>query len=319
MKDNYRTRKRVRKKIRWSRLFLLIVIFSLIVWLGYFLCSSLYGFFVSDSNVTSKVFVPTGATADEKLLSSRINVLVMGVDGSEEDGLPHRTDSMILLSFNTVDKGVSMLSIPRDTRVQIPNHDGYDKINHAYAYGGEDLACQTVANFLNVPINKYVVINSNGFVQIVDALGGVGVFVENDMDYEDPYQGLQIHFKKGYQKLNGVDSLKYVRFRNDELGDIGRVLRQQKYLKAFIGELFSINGLSKIFYVKSTLEQSIKTDIDFSDSVKMANSFKAYGQEDIEFDMLPGEFATIGGVSYWVSDSYKIATELDKLNIPYIK
>lgn len=318
MRENYRTRKRVRKKIRWGRLFILLAFFSLIIWLGYFLCSSVYSFFnTEDDNI--QVIVPAGSKPDNSLLDSRINVLVMGIDGSENDGLPHRTDSMLLISFNTADKGVCVLSIPRDTRVQIPNHDGYEKINHAYAYGGEELACQTVANFLNVPIHKYVSMDSKGFMQVVDTLGGIGVFVENDMDYDDDKQGLSIHLKKGYQKLNGENCLKYVKFRNDELGDIGRVLRQQKFVKAFTSEMFSINGLSKIFYVKSTLEDSIKTNIDFITSFKIFNSFKSYNQEDIVVDMLPGEFATIGGVSYWVSDSYKIATELEKLNIPYIK
>lgn len=318
MRENYRTRKRVRKKIRWGRLFILLAFFSLIIWLGYFLCSSVYSSFnTEDDNI--QVIVPAGSKPDNSLLDSRINVLVMGIDGSENDGLPHRTDSMLLISFNTADKGVCVLSIPRDTRVQIPNHDGYEKINHAYAYGGEELACQTVANFLNVPIHKYVSMDSKGFMQVVDTLGGIGVFVENDMDYDDDKQGLSIHLKKGYQKLNGENCLKYVKFRNDELGDIGRVLRQQKFVKAFTSEMFSINGLSKIFYVKSTLEDSIKTNIDFITSFKIFNSFKSYNQEDIVVDMLPGEFATIGGVSYWVSDSYKIATELEKLNIPYIK
>lgn len=318
MRENYRTRKRVRKKIRWGRLFILLAFFSLIIWLGYFLCSSVYSSFnTEDDNI--QVIVPAGSKPDNSLLDSRINVLVMGIDGSENDGLPHRTDSMLLISFNTADKGVCVLSIPRDTRVQIPNHDGYEKINHAYAYGGEELACQTVANFLNVPIHKYVSMDSKGFMQVVDTLGGIGVFVENDIDYDDDKQGLSIHLKKGYQKLNGENCLKYVKFRNDELGDIGRVLRQQKFVKAFTSEMFSINGLSKIFYVKSTLEDSIKTNIDFITSFKIFNSFKSYNQEDIVVDMLPGEFATIGGVSYWVSDSYKIATELEKLNIPYIK
>ena len=318
MQEKYRTRKKVRKKIRWGRLIVLLAVFSLIIWLGYFLCSSLYSAFTSTDDHRA-VIVPVGSKPEKSLLESRINVLVMGIDGSENDGLPHRTDSMLLVSFNTVDKGVAILSIPRDTRVQIPNHDGYEKINHAYAYGGEDLARQTVANFLNVPVHNYVLMDSKGFIQIIDALGGIGVFVENDMDYEDPKQGLEIHLKKGYQKLNGENSLKYVKFRNDELGDIGRVLRQQKFLKAFISELFSVNGLSKIFYVKSTLEKSIDTNIDFTTAFKIANSFKSYSQDDLVVDMLPGEFATIGGVSYWVSDSYKIATELEKLNIPYIK
>lgn len=318
MQEKYRTRKKVRKKIRWGRLIILLAVFSLIIWFGYFLCSTMYSAFTASDDQT-QIIVPVSSKPDKSVLESRINVLVMGIDGSENDSLPHRTDSMLLVSFNTVDKGVSVLSIPRDTRVQIPNHDGYEKINHAYAYGGEDLARQTVANFLNIPVHNYVTMDSKGFIQIIDALGGIGIFVENDMNYEDPNQGLTIHLKKGFQQLNGEDSLKYVKFRNDELGDIGRVLRQQKFLKAFVGELFSLNGLSKIFYVKSTLENSIKTNINFITAVKINNSFKSYSHEDVVVDMLPGEFATIGGVSYWVSDSYKIATELDKLNIPYIK
>ena len=128
-----------------------------------------------------------------------------------------------------------MLSIPRDSRVKIDGH-GWDKINHAYAYGGSKLSKSVVEKLLGIPIEYTVVMNFQGFVRMIDALGGVTIDVEKRMYYSDPYdddRGLYIDLHPGVQKLNGKAAIEYVRYRDEE-GDIGRVARQQKFLTALL-------------------------------------------------------------------------------------
>ena len=161
----------------------------------------------------------------------------MGIDDGDSEAAesePKRTDAMMLASFDPEGNEVALVSMPRDTMVQIPGHKGYDKINAAYAYGGVMLAKQTVANLLRVPIHYYVLVDWRAFKESIDLIGGVDLYVDKDMYYEDPYADLVIDIKHGYQHLNGELAGQYVRFRKDELGDIGRVQRQQKFMLSLI-------------------------------------------------------------------------------------
>lgn len=312
-------RKSLKRKVRWGRMVAVLLAVTCLLLMAAGMVSFVnYMFFAPPE--TTAVTLPHGKTAGSEFLKNNINILVMGLDGQKGDGAdkPRRSDSVLLCSFDTENKNVACLSIPRDTRARIPQK-GIDKINHAYAYGGAALSRQTVADFLNVPVSYHVVLDNESFMQIVDILGGIGVYVENDMDYEDPYQGLYIHIKKGYQKLNGEDSIKYVRYRSDELGDVGRVLRQQKFMKAFCEELFSVNGIFKLPYLQPVFAEAVKTDLSAYALFKMMLSFKKYSKEGIKFEMLPGEFETVDDVSYWITDPVDVMHELDKLGIKYLK
>ena len=310
-----------KKKLRWGRLFLLVALLAILLWCVYgFFSITSYVFFNDD--YLSKVVRPVDKQVSDDFLQRQMNVLVLGLDGSDgadDPSNPRRTDTILLVSFDLEQKGVSVLSIPRDTRLQIAGKKGYDKVNHAYVYGGEKLSRQTIANFLNVPIHHSVVLDAKGFMQIVDVLGGVGLYVENEMNYEDPYQGLSIHLKKGYQRLSGEQSIKYIKFRSDELGDIGRVLRQQKFLKAFAAELFSFKAVSKSSYLKDAFTQAILTDMTLPSVVKAGRAFKKYSQDGVVFEVLPGGFATIGGVSYWATDRQEVSAVLKRLGINEIE
>ena len=125
---------------------------------------------------------------------------------------------------------IRALSIPRDTRVSIENV-GVSKVNHAYAYGGIKLLRKTVSDFLSIPIHNHIIINSNGIKKLIDEVGGVNVFIENEMKYDDFAGDLHINFKSGDNHLDGENLLKYVRFRNNSKGDIGRIERQQQVTK----------------------------------------------------------------------------------------
>ena len=318
---NFQPRRKVlKKKLRWGRFFVLFILLGGISLAGYGVFS-LLDFLYFTKLDTSKVTTPQNARLDPQMLETRINVLLLGLDGRKEDGTdkPQRTDSILFVSFNTKDKKVTALSLPRDTLVKIPLKKGQEKINHAYSYGKEALSRQVVADFLRVPVHYHAVMDAECFMNIIDILGGIGLYVENDLDYEDPYQNLYIHIKKGYQKLNGEQAIKYIRFRSDELGDVGRVLRQQKFLKAFCEQFFSFQNIVKLPYLKPVFEKMLQTDVTLLGFIKMAFSFKQYSKDGIDFEMLPGEFETIDDISYWVCKPEQMRATLDKWDIEYVK
>jgi len=153
----------------------------------------------------------------------RINVLVMGVDARKGEKMA-RADTMMLCSVDTEKNLVSILSIPRDTRVRVPGQ-GWEKINSTTLFGGPSLAMRTVSDLLGgIKVNNYVITNYDGFKDIVDALGGVTIDVKERMYHEDPQDGgiYTINLKPGIQRLNGDKALQFVRYRGYALGDIGR-------------------------------------------------------------------------------------------------
>ena len=227
--DNLPQRPHRKRRLRWGRLVFFIVLLAAVVTAGFWGAVWCYDNLIAPPKV-DVVGADSKITADETL-NSRINVLLLGIDDGDSEAAesePKRTDAMMLASFDPEGNEVALVSMPRDTMVQIPGHKGYDKINAAYAYGGVILAKQTVANLLRVPIHYYVLVDWRAFKESIDLIGGVDLYVDKDMYYEDPYADLVIDIKHGYQHLNGELAGQYVRFRKDELGDIGRVQRQQK-------------------------------------------------------------------------------------------
>jgi len=174
---------------------------------------------------------------------SRLNILCMGLDRNWTDkDLPYskgtRTDTMIVANLDLMTEKVQVLSVPRDMRVEIPGHR-VSKINDAYRFGGVDLTLETVKEFLQIPMDYYVLVKLGAVQRFVDAIGGITIDVEKDMDYEDNWGKLFIHLKKGPQHLNGEQVEGYMRFRHDAESDFGRMRRQQQAMKAVLARLQS--------------------------------------------------------------------------------
>ena len=121
---------------------------------------------------------------------------------------------MIVASFDPKEHKISLISLPRDTMVILPGHTQYEKLNSAYTYGGVAMAKQTIANLLRIPIHYYALANWQGFIEIINLIGGVDLYVDKDMRYEDPYANLKIDIKHGYQHLDGEKSGQYSASRN---------------------------------------------------------------------------------------------------------
>jgi LCP family protein required for cell wall assembly len=241
-------------------------------------------------------------------LETPVNLLLLGSDisydgrGRSVDTGPTRSDTMMLAHIDPGKNEVGILSIPRDTRVLIPEHNYYDKINSAYAYGGEMLARKTVANLTGAPVHHYVSLKVNGLMNIVDILGGVDIDVEKDMHYIDNTAKLNINLKKGRQTLNGQQAHGYVRFRHDEIGDIGRVQRQQRFVNAVAEKLLSPSTIVKLPELVNEVQKNIVTDLTNTEMLKIGYFLKGLKKEQIKMVMLPGSFGNIRGASYWIID-----------------
>ena len=233
--------------------------------------------------------------------NERVNIMLMGVDERKED--VGRSDTLMVASIDSKEDTVSLLSIPRDTRVQIKRH-GYDKINAAYAYGGEKLSQSTLESFLGIDINHYVIVSTDSFAKMIDAIGGVDIDVEQRMFYEDPWDdngGLVIDLKPGMQHMNGDTAITYVRYRDEE-GDAGRVRRQQKFMRACLDKLSSPTIVMKLPEIIKEARNAVRTDLSVTQMIELAQTLKAAdeGSEGLKTGIVPGRWTYINGVSYLV-------------------
>lgn len=290
-----------RKKSRsvWPA-FLLVLCFALAATAGAMLASS--GLFDSGGkqNLISKSDRENRETQLIKA-KDKTTILVLGVDIREDD--VGRSDTMMIATVDPRLDQASLLSVPRDTRVRITGH-GFDKINAAFAYGGEPLAEKTVENFLGIDIDHYVIINTKSFVKIIDAIGGLDIDVEKRMYYEDPWDddgGLVIDLYPGVQHMDGKTAVTYVRYRDEE-GDIGRIHRQQKFMEACMDKIVSPEIVTKIPAVVREIVEAIDTDMTFRQLLEVAGALKAAQANGLQTDMVPGYPLYIDGISYWIPD-----------------
>lgn len=217
-------------------------------------------------------------------------ILVSGVD--DDNG---GSDTNILMAVDTVNGYVYGASIPRDSKAIIGGKA--HKINYAYNKGGTELLASTVSEQLGIPVDYTVCVNLQGFTALVDAIGGVDFEVPINMDYDDPIQGLSIHFKKGMQHLSGADALRVVRFRHNSDGtgygseDLGRMQTQQKFLKAVAKKMLSFENLiSNPRKYAEIFGQYVDTDLSVTDLAWFGMQVLGMGVDKIDFSTLPNEW-----------------------------
>ncbi len=232
-------------------------------------------------------------------LNVKKNIVVLGVDERSDD--VGRSDTLFVVMFDSNTKSASLLSVPRDTRVRIAGH-GWDKINHAYAYGGRELTQKTTEELLGIKINNYVMVDFKGFTGLVDAIGGIDIDVEKDMYYHDDWDGFTIDLKKGRQHLDGRTAIQYVRYRDEE-GDIGRIRRQQHFMMAVYDKIASADMLLHIPGLAKQLTSMVKTDLPLGDMMDLGKALHAMVKEKgLSMAMVPGTPKYIDGISYWLPD-----------------
>lgn len=234
------------------------------------------------------------------------SVLLLGVDERSNDS--GRSDTMIVITVNPEKQTMKMLSIPRDTRTEIIGHDTVDKINHAYAFGGVPMAMDTVENLLDIPLDYYVFINMEGFLQIIDTLGGVTI--ENDMDLTyDSY-----HFPKGELSLNGDEALIFSRIRyEDPRGDFGRQIRQRQIIEAVMKKASTPSVILKASDMLDVVGDNVRMNFTVKDLIQLQSIYKKMDSsiDQLSFEAEGGQM--IDQIWYYVPDEtelQQIQTEL---------
>ena len=227
------------------------------------------------------------------------NILVFGIDSNHYS---QRSDSIMLVHVDPIRKRTGVISIPRDTRVQIPTV-GISKINHAYARGGTALLKKTLSNFLNIPIHHHIQVDSTQLAELIDRIGGIEITVANDLSYSDLAGELDISITQGNQVLMGHDAVSYLRFRQDAKGDIGRIERQQTFVRAAIRQFLKPAQLLRVPSLISQLGDAVSTDLPLSSMTRLAMHFLTVAKtKSIETAVMPGAVVLVDGISYWRPD-----------------
>ncbi len=250
------------------------------------------------------------------VLQHKQNILIVGVDSNGENADKFkgtRSDTMILVNIDPSKHSINAISIPRDSKVYLAGDYGVQKINAAHALGGIDLTLKTVEDTLGIKVDKYVLVNNDGVKKLVDALGGVPVYIEKDMYYNDNTAGLHINLSKGLHVLNGDQVEGYLRFRKDGLGDIGRTSRQQWFVKAVLEKLQNPKKKKKIPEVLNIASIYVKTNLSLYEMSHLAAALRNIDMNDVEFATLPGAPSKKGYISYWILDPEKTQEVIDRM------
>lgn len=237
-----------------------------------------------------------------------VNILVMGIEplAAVKDTSPESfsgsSDTMLLLRVDPNDKSMRLLSIPKDSQVVIPDV-GLEKISLANPRGGPALAARVVSRTLNnVPIDRYIRLNTTALRELVNLMGGVEVFVPERMLYKDTAQKLEINLYPGWQTLNGEQAEQFVRFRNSKAGDLLRVQRQQILLKAVRDRLTSPAVLPRLPQLINMMQSYIDTNLSLEEVLALTNFCVGLEPENLQMVMLPGDLSPFSQDpnSYWL-------------------
>jgi LCP family protein required for cell wall assembly len=284
-------------------LFVLVVVGALAVggWLGY----RVHGQIASEGGGLGDTWrFVTDPQAYVFGKRKRLNILCLGVDYNHDSkGMQFskgaRSDTIIVLSLQADNHKVTALSIPRDLRVRVTDLGAQDKINSAFSLGGARRSRQVVSWFLDVPIDYALVVKVDAAKELVDALGGLKINVEKDMDYDDNWGNLHIHLKKGPRLLNGREVVGYCRFRHDAESDFGRMRRQQQVLRVVSARLSQSITPETIEKLVKIVRRNVSSDLSYSKMATLARLFRGMDKNNVKaqslvvqddpdsFDLLP--------------------------------
>jgi LCP family protein required for cell wall assembly len=270
-------------RIRWKRVTLLATAGIAAVIVG----------FVAFANLGERArHVVAVQTSHRAFHASKLNLLVLGYQDDE-----NTTDTVILAHLDVDRRTATLVSIPRDTWTAIPGH-GNDKINAAYAYGGAKASARAVSALLGgVPIDAIVALQPEGASQIVDAMGGINVNVDESMDYDDNNGALHIHLKKGEQYLTGSQVAGYLRFRHDAASDYGRMKRQQQVLKVMIAQLSQPQNWAKLPRILTFARKDMQTTLSNQQLIALLEVYRDVPDDNIRAFTLPSKPGWVGDAS----------------------
>ncbi|GAB0169783.1 LCP family protein [Lysinibacillus sp. CTST325] len=300
-KNMKRSKEKKSKKKIW-----LWIVGSLLTIFLIFIGTAYYTIQKTMNKINTPLLETTGdEDKEQKIVTKKdpFSVLMLGVDERKNDS--GRSDTMIVITVNPEKHTMKMLSIPRDTRTEIIGHNSVDKINHAYAFGGVPMAVNTVEHFLNIPIDYYVFINMEGFLQIIDTIGGVTI--DNDMDLT--YNSY--HYPKGEITLDGDKALIFSRIRyEDPRGDFGRQIRQRQIIEAVLKKASSTSSiLLKATDMLDVVGDNVRMNFTMKDLIQLQSIYKKMDGNIDQLSFKEGNGKKIDHIWYFIPEE----TELEKI------
>ncbi|WP_020621002.1 LCP family protein [Paenibacillus daejeonensis] len=226
------------------------------------------------------------------------SLLLMGVD--QRDKEHGRSDTMIYTVVRPKDGSMLMISIPRDSDVEIVGKNRKDKINHAYAFGGAKMALETVEELFGSSVDYYASINFEGFRHVIDAMGGIALPIEEDLVNKDPNHEKFV-VKAGQDLYNGQDALNYVRYREDAGGDMSRTVRHQTFIQSMLDKATGVGQWGRVPELIEIMGDNFATDLTPQEIVSLGKSMLQAGHRTIYSHTLQGEGA-IGRGGAWLFD-----------------
>lgn len=312
--DNYnytrRTETKKQGKYRTRSIVALVVLFFFCFGIGWGTAGAIDFYRVMSNLGESGGDDPALSAENPTDLPERVNVLIIGAD-TRPNEMRARSDALMVASIDRSTGRIAVLSVPRDTRVNIPGY-GTNKINAAYALGGAKLAVKTVESVVGLKIPYYVATNFNGFKGIIDTLGGVTINVEQKMYKPEE----DINLKPGLQRLNGYDALGFVRFRTLPLGDIDRVANQKKFLMALAEESFKLKTITKLPQLIPQIQNCVDTNFTPGEMFDLAVAAVKTDPQNMLVTTLPGDFLELPGGSYWQVNTKLTAGLMNRLMEP---
>ncbi|QNG60241.1 LCP family protein [Bacillus sp. PAMC26568] len=311
-----KVRKKKKKKRRlFLKLFLLILLVGLVYggYLGYTAYKAANDSFQELENREGKSKLrdkPVNVSKDP------FSILLIGVENySSGKGSYGRSDTLMVATFNPKDSSMKLLSIPRDTRVKIPERQRKDKINHAYAFGGKETTIETIEDFLNIPIDYYATINFDGFVNIIDILDGVKVNVPFDFsDVKAGDKNKKFYFEEGPMTLSGDEALTYARMRKkDPLGDRGRNERQQQIVSGVVDKINNPSSLLKLDDITNEIGENVETNLRISYLLALQDKYSSFSSKNIDSLTLDGTDEYINNIYYFIPDEESVEELSDEL------
>ena len=279
--------------------------------------------FGSDSQITRFLLDLSTARRNQRrtefdtfFMPRKQTILILGVDANEQGTDPWkgtRSDTIILMNIDAKHKSVNLISIPRDSKVYVSGNHGVQKINSAHAIGGVKLTKRTIEDTLGIRIDKYIIIRDEAVEKIVDAIGGVPIYVEKDMSYHDYAGKLHIDLKQGNTLLDGKNAVGYLRYRKDGLGDIGRTHRQQWFLRGFTERIQNPQIIAKMPEIIATVARYVRTDLSLYEISQLAAFSRGINVNNVEVAVLPGAPNQTGYISYWILDPEKTQEVVNRM------
>lgn len=299
-KNTKRTKEKKSKKKIW-----LWIVGGLLTIFLIFIGTAYYTIQKTMNKINTPLIETTDESKEQKIVTKKdpFSVLMLGVDERKDDS--GRSDTMIVITVNPEKQTMKMLSIPRDTRTEIIGHNSVDKINHAYAFGGVPMAVDTVKHFLDIPIDYYVFVNMDGFLQIIDTIGGVTI--DNDMDLTfDSY-----HYPKGEITLDGDNALIFSRIRyEDPRGDFGRQIRQRQIIEAVLKKASSKSSiLLKASDMLDVVGDNVRMNFTMKDLIQLQSIYKNMDGNLEQLSFKEGDGKRIDNIWYFIPKE----TELEKI------